>query len=1052
VSLSPTFLVVRREDLVVLGVRWSGFELRHDAADPASRPHLAAVGDDAFVMLIFPPQAIVEGKITTSIPDAHFGTDPAIMTSRPHPSVTRVQSHARLADHSVLVFEVQRGTLMGLTAEGILQALSSSSPGARIVPVAGLGESLAAQVDIFTEHDPDAVDAVLGGLNIEFFGGARDLDRLIDIPGERDVGIRIAQRILDRRRELDGDEFRDLDQVLSVPLIGPKRFAQIVYCLGVQNELIGSSGAGALVSAGEEPGLLVNRFGTTSIEIPWRLYMAPKPQASSTTVSDHSDRPVERSGVFGLWHARLRASNGDATDAKLRLAPLNFGIDVIEEDTKFHFSPLSGSERHDIVELGRQSPPVAKRLELSALGGSLSVTGRWPGVDWDHDATLGRDQRVRVKRQGFLYPFGHRAQYEEVTERVLIRVVDPSPPTDFEPGEDEDEPEGPPTGLPTRAVAGLTKRGKLTVTEPVRRGVLAPGFPFSEVEILRDTFIAARPGDEKVFKPLEGGKPLRFPLRCAAAGGDVHFAMPLVFVSDGSSPTTDTLVATLGADANVELPGGTQIDLLHSPLPRMRQPGDVHEVHQLSFTGDANFSPKLRTFEVKLPALRTLLPDHDLRRPLVYSKAFLGGGLPEIALEPPEGGTFGVDFTKHADRSGGLVSPRFNVHGIHRTLGPVPPMDRPDLSEVYPGATLLGFPLHSLINVAGSAKPEPPAIVQSFDGLTPSMQMTWKLDLTDSGAFGATPNSTKLTLMVGGTPPNAETTCTVENFQLLLPSRDTTLLKLSFGSVVFTQKLGQAPDLLVNKLEVDLAGDLALLQDIQNKVKEAIGQRGDRPTITTAPDKISAGYGFSLPKVPAAMFVLQNIATRIGVDVPFKGDPVTVSLAFASRDNPFSLTVMAFGGGGYIDVQIGGRQGGLTQLEVSLEFGGMVAIGFVIGSAEVHALGGVRYLQKPDGSFGLAGYIRIGGSVDVLGLVSVAVELLVTLRFEAPPPKLVGRAALVIEIELFTYPTTVTFDSGEYELVGGGGAALDRRGDQPALDLDAGLRAWREYRQAFAAP
>jgi hypothetical protein len=49
-------------------------------------------------------------------------------------------------------------------------------------------------------------------------------------------------------------------------------------------------------------------------------------------------------------------------------------------------------------------------------------------------------------------------------------------------------------------------------------------------------------------------------------------------------------------------------------------------------------------------------------------------------------------------------------------------------------------------------------------------------------------------------------------------------------------------------------------------------------------------------------------------------------------------------------------------------------------------------------------------------------------------------------------PISVTLDSGKYELVGGGDARLERGVDQPALDLDAGLRAWREYRQAFAAP
>ena len=292
--------------------------------------------------------------------------------------------------------------------------------------------------------------------------------------------------------------------------------------------------------------------------------------ASRAVVSDHSTRPVERSGVFGLWPARLRASNGSATDARLPLLPLGFLEDEPEENTKFHFGPLFQDDRKEIVERGRRSPPFAKRLELSALGGSLSATGRWPGFEWDHDATLGRDQRVRVKTTGFLYPFGHRAEYEVETVRTFIpvRTPPPPPPNPPLPPPDPDNlpPEDPTRPLATRALAGLHSRHTLFVSEPVRRGVLALGFPFSEVEILRDHFVVAQPVNQNVFTPQQDGdEPLRFPLRCAAADGDVYFAMPLVFVSDGESPTTDSLAAALGTQGNVDLLG-TKIDFLHSLL------------------------------------------------------------------------------------------------------------------------------------------------------------------------------------------------------------------------------------------------------------------------------------------------------------------------------------------------------------------------------------------------------------------------------------------------------------------------------------------------------
>jgi DNA uptake protein ComE-like DNA-binding protein len=43
------------------------------------------------------------------------------------------------------------------------------------------------------------------------------------------VGVRIAQRILDRRGQLG--TFTDLRQVADVPLVGPERFTEIVTTL-----------------------------------------------------------------------------------------------------------------------------------------------------------------------------------------------------------------------------------------------------------------------------------------------------------------------------------------------------------------------------------------------------------------------------------------------------------------------------------------------------------------------------------------------------------------------------------------------------------------------------------------------------------------------------------------------------------------------------------------------------------------------------------------------------------------------------------------------------
>lgn len=55
---------------------------------------------------------------------------------------------------------------------------------------------------------------------------AEQIAEAIEMPGELDVGIRVAQRILDRRGQLGG--FTNLQQVADVPLVGSERFTEIV--------------------------------------------------------------------------------------------------------------------------------------------------------------------------------------------------------------------------------------------------------------------------------------------------------------------------------------------------------------------------------------------------------------------------------------------------------------------------------------------------------------------------------------------------------------------------------------------------------------------------------------------------------------------------------------------------------------------------------------------------------------------------------------------------------------------------------------------------------
>ena len=58
---------------------------------------------------------------------------------------------------------------------------------------------------------------------------AEEIAQAVEIPGERDVGITVAQHLLDRRGELG--VFTSLQQVAGVEQVGPERFSEIVATL-----------------------------------------------------------------------------------------------------------------------------------------------------------------------------------------------------------------------------------------------------------------------------------------------------------------------------------------------------------------------------------------------------------------------------------------------------------------------------------------------------------------------------------------------------------------------------------------------------------------------------------------------------------------------------------------------------------------------------------------------------------------------------------------------------------------------------------------------------
>ena len=80
---------------------------------------------------------------------------------------------------------------------------------------------------------------------------------------------------------------------------------------------------------------------------------------------------------------------------------------------------MTQADRVSIEHGGSPLTASCQRLELSALGGSLTAHAKSDSFDWEQQIAVGRDVHVRTATVLRLYPFNHRAAFIETTDRVF---------------------------------------------------------------------------------------------------------------------------------------------------------------------------------------------------------------------------------------------------------------------------------------------------------------------------------------------------------------------------------------------------------------------------------------------------------------------------------------------------------------------------------------------------------------------------------------------------------------------------------------------------------
>ncbi|HEX8355475.1 MAG TPA: hypothetical protein VF611_21385, partial [Pyrinomonadaceae bacterium] len=422
-----------------------------------------------------------------------------------------------------------------------------------------------------------------------------------------------------------------------------------------------------------------------------------------------------------------------------------------------------------------------------------------------------------------------------------------------------------------------------------------------------------------------------------------------------------------------------------------------------------------------------------------------------------------------ADKTGGAVAPDFSISGISRAFGPVGGDVKKFADGVFDPAAIFGdvkilggIKLASIISSAINATPaaagdkiprlksvRTTAVVGGVSKEVVETSYRWVVDdsfLVNTGMFVPKPGSQFFIEAVvhaplDGSPPVFAVDGRITNFAVvLLPSAE--LVAINFDSVAFSAGTDKKVDFAVVFNSFDFLGPLSFV----NGLREVIPMDGfdDPPFLDLVPPPkpgVNVGFTLAIPTVGLGIFTLQNISFGAGFYVPFLDGEANLRLSFCQRHQPFILTVSLFGGGGFFAVDIG--MGGVRMVEAALEFGAAVALNLGVAKGSASVMGGVYYQKSGDG-FAISAYFRAAGALSVLGIITVSVELYISLNFESRKSephggKLWGQASLTVKIKIAFFSVSVKI-SIEREFAGSDPKFIDT-----VTPAD-----WNRYCAAFA--
>jgi hypothetical protein len=207
------------------------------------------------------------------------------------------------------------------------------------------------------------------------------------------------------------------------------------------------------------------------------------------------------------------------------------------------------------------------------------------------------------------------------------------------------------------------------------------------------------------------------------------------------------------------------------------------------------------------------------------------------------------------------------------------------------------------------------------------------------------------------------------------------ILIIEFNSLSFVSDDGNTPQVDPGIRSIRFTGPLAFLTDLQGLLEKT---GIDVPfNIYTDAVSVSASYRLDIPKFSLGAFNFENMSLATSLRLPFRDEPLEARLGISERRYPFLVTVSFLGGGGFFG--LGVRSNGDFNVEVAIEAGGKLGIDVGVAKGSIYALCGIYFALgsgETASSVQLSGYVRAGGSVDVLSIATVSIEFYIALTYQ----------------------------------------------------------------------